>query len=252
MNRGAGRAGPFRAARPKVELEGGLPGTGTGRSSLARRTAQLLGGLLLYGVAMTLLIRSGLGLGPWDAFHVGLSVWSGIGVGIVIAAVGFAIVVGTLFIGVRPGVGTIANMLLIGLFVELLLPVTPEAGPWLGLPYHLAGILLTGVATGLYIAPGFGKGPRDGLMIGIAERTGWPVGRVRTGIEGTVLLLGWVLGGRIGFGTLLFAAGIGPATQWGLRLFGVDGGGRQEAESPQLAPHVPPAGPPSEEAGLAG
>jgi uncharacterized membrane protein YczE len=192
----------------------------SGTGQLARRWLQLTAGLFVYGVAMTLLIRSGLGLGPWDAFHVGLSRLTDTSVGVVIAGVGLVIIVGGLFIGVRPGPGTVANMLLIAMFVDLLLPVMPEAGPWLGIPYHLGGIVLTGVATGLYISPKLGKGPRDGLMIGIAERTGWSVKRVRTGIEFSVLLLGWLMGGRIGLGTLLFALGIGPATEWGLGLFG--------------------------------
>jgi len=188
---------------------------------VTRRWVQLLVGLFCYGVAMSLLLRSGLGLGPWDAFHVGLSNWSGIRVGVVIALVGLVLIVGTRFIGVQPGPGTLANMVLVGLFLELVLPFVPEANVWMGLPYHLAGILLTGIATGLYIAPGLGKGPRDGLMLGLAQRTGWQVRHVRTGIEVSVLLLGWSLGGRIGFGTLLFAVGIGPATEWGLRWFGV-------------------------------
>ncbi len=188
---------------------------------MSRRWAQLLAGLFCYGLAMALLLRSGLGLGPWDAFHVGLSAWTGMSVGLVIALVGLVLIVGTLFIGVRPGPGTLANMVLVGLFLEAILPFIPEANRWMALPYHLAGILLTGVATGLYIAPGLGKGPRDGLMLGVAQRTGWSVRHVRTGIELSVLALGWAMGGRIGFGTLLFAAGIGPATEWGLRWFGV-------------------------------
>lgn len=185
------------------------------------RWTQLLAGLFCYGLAMSLLIQSGLGLGPWDAFHVGLSTWTGIGIGVIIAVVGLILIVGTLFIGVRPGPGTLANMVLVGAFLELLLPVVPEATRWTALPYHLGGILLTGIATGLYIAPGLGKGPRDGLMLGVAQRTGWAVRHVRAGIELTVLLLGWAMGGRIGIGTILFALGIGPATEWGLRAFGV-------------------------------
>jgi len=185
------------------------------------RWAQLVGGLVIYGVAMALLIRSGLGLGPWDAFHVGVSELTGAALGVVVIAVGVAIVAGTWFIGVRPGAGTVANMVLIGVFVELLLPVTPAAPTlWASVAYHVVGIVLTGVATGLYIAPGLGKGPRDGMMIGVSERTGWPVRRVRTGIELSVLLLGWLMGARLGAGTVLFALGVGPATEWGLRVFG--------------------------------
>ncbi|HEX7048908.1 MAG TPA: hypothetical protein VF188_01750 [Longimicrobiales bacterium] len=188
----------------------------------ARRWIQLIVGLFLYGVAIALMIRSGLGLGPWDAFHVGLHRLTGMTVGVASIVVGLVIIIGTLFIGVRPGPGTLANMVLIGVFIDLLLPLIPaQAGGWLGLAYHVTGIVLTGLATGFYIAPGFGKGPRDGLMLGLAGRTGWSVRRVRTGIEATVLVLGWMMGAKIGIGTILFAAGIGPVTQWGLRLFGV-------------------------------
>jgi len=190
---------------------------------MAVRWAQLVGGLAVYAVAMALLIRSGLGLGPWDAFHVGVSQFTGANLGIVVIAVGLVIVAGSWFIGVRPGPGTVANMVLIGVFIELLLPFTPAATTlWASVAYHVGGIVLTGVATGLYIAPGLGKGPRDGMMIGVADRTGWPVGRVRTGIELSVLLLGWLMGGKLGVGTILFALGVGPATEWGLRVFAGD------------------------------
>jgi uncharacterized protein len=220
------------------------------------RWAQLLAGLLAYGVAIALLIRSGLGLGPWDAFHVGLSEWSGWSVGAVIVAVGVVIIGFTLFIGIRPGPATLLNMILIGVFVDLLLPLVPAAPRGFGLPYHLTGIGLTGLATGLYIAPGLGEGPRDGMMIGVAQRTGWRVGRVRTGIEVSVLLIGWTLGGRIGFGTLLFAFAIGPATEWGLRLFAAESPTRRrrsEGVPGVAAPALPlPADPAVAVAGPAG
>ena len=182
---------------------------------------KVIAGLFVFAGAMALLIRSGLGLGPWDAFHLGVSAWTGMSVGVAIIVVGFFILVASMFLGVRPGPATIANMFLIGAFLELVLPYVPEANRWTALPYHVAGIVLWGLATGLYIAPGLGKGPRDGLMLGLADRTGWSVGRVRTVIEFTVLAAGWALGGLVGIGTVLFAIGIGPATEWGLRLFGV-------------------------------
>jgi hypothetical protein len=113
-------------------------------------------------------------------------------------------------------------MVLIGVFIDLLLPLIPPATNWLwGLAYHLPGVLLCGLATGVYIGAGLGKGPRDGLMLGLHQRTGWPVRRVRTLIELAVLGLGMLMGGTIGVGTLLFAFGIGPAVQWGLRVCGV-------------------------------
>lgn len=180
------------------------------------------------------MIRSGLGLGPWDAFHYGLHRWTGITVGVASILAGVVIVVGSLPIGIRPGWGTLANMILIGVFVDLLLPAVPAADAlWAAAAFHLGGIGICGLATGFYIAAGLGKGPRDGLMIGISERTGWRVRRVRTGIEVVVLFLGWLMGGTIGVGTLLFAFGIGPVTQWALRVCGVPPG------APRSVPDVP-------------
>ncbi len=187
-----------------------------------RAWAQLLVGLFGYGLAVALMIESNLGLGPWDAFHYGIHRYTGITVGTASILVGLAIQALTWFIGVRPGAGTIANMVLIGVFIDLLLPILPAATHWsVGLAFYVAGILICGLATGFYIGAGLGKGPRDGLMIAVSQIVGWPVRRVRTLIELTVLLLGWLMGATIGVGTLLFALGIGPAVQWGLRVCGV-------------------------------
>lgn len=187
-----------------------------------RAWTQITIGLFGYGLAVTLMIKSGLGLGPWDAFHVGIQQITGVPVGMASIIAGVFIVAGSYFIGVRPGPGTLANMILIGVFIDLLLPITPDAPGWVwGLMYHIVGILACGLATGFYIGAGLGKGPRDGLMIGVSQRTGWPVRRVRTLIELTVLVLGWLMGAQIGLGTVLFALGIGPAVQWGLRVCGV-------------------------------
>lgn len=189
--------------------------------AMLRRWVQLLVGLLGFGLAVAMMIRSGLGLGPWDAFHVGLHRWTGVSIGTASVLVGVVIVAGTRLIGVRPGPGTLANMVLIGVFIDLVLSVLPPAQDWVwGLLYFLPAIALCGVATGLYIAAGLGAGPRDGLTVGLSERTGWPVRRVRTLVEASVLLLGWLLGGGIGVGTVLFTLLIGPAMQLGLQLFG--------------------------------
>lgn len=187
-----------------------------------RAWVQLLFGLVLFGLAVALMIRSHLGLGPWDAFHVGVSTITGISVGLATILVGVAIVAGSYAINVRPGIGTLANMVLIGVFIDVFMPLVPDAPnlAW-AFGYFMSGIVLCAVATGMYIAAGLGKGPRDGLMIGISQRTGWRVGRVRTGIEVSVLACGWLMGGTVGLGTILFAATIGPATQWGLQLFGM-------------------------------
>lgn len=193
----------------------------TGQERSLRAWVQLMVGLFGYGLSVALMIDSGLGLGPWDAFHVGLHNLTGMSVGVASIVAGLALLIGTWFIGMRPGPGTIANMIMIGVFIDLLLPWIPAADNWLwGLGYHLSGVLICGLATGFYIGAGLGKGPRDGLMIGLHQRTGWPVRRVRTVIELVVLLLGVAMGGTIGIGTLIFAFGIGPAAQWGLRVCG--------------------------------
>jgi uncharacterized membrane protein YczE len=189
---------------------------------LLRRWALLLAGFVGWGLAVSLMIRSGLGLGPWDAFHVGLHRLLGIGVGTASIAAGALIVLGSLPLGVRPGVGTLANMVLIGASIDAILPRLPAApGPAWGLAYHLAGIGLAGWFTGMYIAAHLGKGPRDGLVLALADRSGWPVRRVRTVVEVAVLGLGWALGGTLGVGTVLYALTIGPSMQWGLRRWGV-------------------------------
>jgi uncharacterized protein len=205
-----------------------------GRTGVDLRWLQLLGGLFGFGLAVPLMIRSGLGLGPWDAFHVGVHRLTGISVGMASILVGLVIVLASLRLEIRPGPGTIANMLLIGIFIDLVLPLVPEAGGWrLGLTYYVAGIALAGLSTGMYMGAGLGNGPRDGLMLGISRYRGWPVRRVRTVIELSALLCGWAMGGAIGAGTLLFAVSIGPAAQLGLQLFGAAPG--PASDRPTLA-----------------
>ena len=160
------------------------------------------------------MIRSSLGLGPWDAFHLGLHHLTGVSVGMASILVGMAIVAASLPLGIRPGPGTIANMLLVGLFIDLLMPRVPSATGWAaGLVYYVVGIALVGFSTGMYMGARLGNGPRDGLMVGLVQASGWPVRRVRTLIELTALAGGWMMGGAIGVGTILFALSIGPATR---------------------------------------
>jgi uncharacterized protein len=192
----------------------------TQRGALGR-WVQLTVGLFGYGLAIPLMIQSGLGLGPWDAFHLGLHYQTGISVGLASILVGVVIVAGSYFLGIRPGPGTLANMILIGVFIDLVLPRVPAAPTWpIGVAYYLIGIAAVGLATGMYMGAGLGNGPRDGLMVGISAARGWPVRRVRTAIEIAALGGGWAMGGTIGIGTILFALTIGPATQFGLELFG--------------------------------
>jgi len=189
--------------------------------SAALRFGQLILGLFGWGIAIALLIRAELGLGPWDAFHYGLHLQTGITVGTASILAGAVILLVTTRMGLRPGLGTWLNMLLIGVFIDLLLPVVPRASWWpLAVAYFAVAILLTGLASGMYIGAGFGHGPRDGLMVALAVRSGWSVRRIRTLIEATVLVGGWLMGGPVGLGTVAVMATIGPSVQWGLRLFG--------------------------------
>jgi uncharacterized protein len=205
------------------------------REPFASRLLLLVVGLFGFGLAIALMIRSQLGLGPWDAFHLGLARLTGTTVGTMSVLVGLLIVAAGRAIGVRPGVGTLVNMVLVGVFIDLLLPLVPAAEGWRwGLGYYATALFLCGVSTGMYIAPGLGAGPRDGMMIGLSARSGWPVRRVRTLIELTVLAAGWAMGGRVGFGTLLFTFAAGPAAQLGLQLFGA-------LPAPPARPAVRPA-----------
>ncbi|HEX5580944.1 MAG TPA: hypothetical protein VFX39_05150 [Gemmatimonadaceae bacterium] len=179
-------------------------------------------GLWGYGAAIALMIRSELGLGPWDAFHVGISLHTPLSIGMASIAAGVAVLAVALLLRMRPGPGTIANMVLIGVFVDLLRPVVPPArGVLWGLAYFLPAVALIGLCTGMYIGARLGPGPRDGLMLAITTRTGWSVRRVRTVIELSALGAGWAMGGAVGVGTVIFALTVGPSAQWGLRLFGL-------------------------------
>jgi uncharacterized protein len=205
-----------------MPADASAPIPATAPVSRSRRWTQLLVGLYGYGLAVALMMQSGFGLGPWDSFHQGLHRLAGISVGVASIVAGVVIVAGTWRAGVRPGPGTIANMVLIGVFLDLTLLVLPAArGTAMGAAYFGAGILVCGLSTGLYIAAGLGKGPRDGLMVVVSERTGRPVRWVRMGLELSVLLVGWSMGGTVGVGTIVYTLTIGPAVQWGMGLFGV-------------------------------
>ena len=190
--------------------------------SIVVRWAQLLVGLLAFATAIALMIRSGLGLGPWDAFHYGLHRLTGMSVGVASIVAGIVVVGISVAMRAKVGPATIANMVLVGLFTDLVLPVIPPAHGWLpGLAFHVAGIGLMGLATGMYISAGLGAGPRDGLMAALSARYTWSIQRTRTLIEVSVLGLGWAMGGTLGVGTILFAIAIGPSVQWGMRVFGL-------------------------------
>ncbi|MEU3367086.1 YczE/YyaS/YitT family protein [Streptomyces pseudogriseolus] len=202
--------------------------TALGERRLVRRLFQLYAGLVLYGASSALLVRSGLGLEPWNVLHQGLSERTGLSMGVVLTALGAAILLLWIPLRQRPGLGTISNVLVIGVAMDATLAVVPNAhGLAVRVALMAAGIVLNGAATGLYIAARFGPGPRDGLMTGLNRRTGLSVRLVRTAIEITVVVTGFVLGGTVGVGTVLYAVAIGPLAQLFLRVFAVpvpDGG----------------------------
>jgi uncharacterized membrane protein YczE len=190
---------------------------------MPRRLVQLYAGLVLYGVSMALMIESTLGLDPWDVFHQGLARRTGLSFGTVTVLVGALVLVLWVPLRQRPGIGTLSNVLVIGPAVDLALFLLPTAA---GLParlaYLAAGIILNGLATGLYIGARLGPGPRDGLMTGyVALRPGSSIRLVRTAIEVTVLALGFALGGTVGLGTVAYALAIGPLAHIFIPLFTV-------------------------------
>ncbi|MFC4010386.1 YitT family protein [Nonomuraea purpurea] len=188
-------------------------------SSLPARLVRLYGGLALYGLGIALQVESGLGNGPWDVFHQGLAVRTGLSIGMVIIVVGALVMLLWIPLKQRPGIGTISNVVLVGLFADaaiFLLP-TPENLAFQAL-FVALGVVAIALATGLYIGAGMGAGPRDGIMTGLV-RLGLSVRLGRFLIEVTVLAAGWLLGGTVGVGTLVFALAIGPLTQLFTRWF---------------------------------
>jgi uncharacterized membrane protein YczE len=180
-----------------------------------RRLPQLLAGLVLYGVSMGLMIRSALGLDPWDVLHEALSERTGLSFGTVTAIVGALVLLCWIPLRQRPGVGTVANILVIAVAVDLTLAVldTPSALAW-RIALSVSGVVLNGLATAVYIGTRLGPGPRDGLMTSITAKTGLSVRLVRTVIEVTVLASGWLLGGTVGIGTVVYAVAMGPLVQF--------------------------------------
>jgi len=175
-----------------------------------RRIIQLFSGLVLYGISDAMLLLAGLGVDPWDVFHQGLSRTFGLAVGTWAIIVGVCVLVLWIPLRQRPGIGTLCNVVTIGLVINLMLATVPAPHALVARVVVMgAGVVLNGVATGAYIGAGLGPGPRDGLMTGLAAR-GHSIRVVRTGIELTVLATGALLGGTVGIGTVVYALGIGP------------------------------------------
>jgi len=187
-----------------------------------RRWSQLLSGLFLFGFSAAMMLRANIGVDPWTVFAEGFNVRWGFSFGWVIVISGLAVLLIWIPLRQRPGIGTILNALLVGPSMEvgLALVETPETLPQ-RIVLFSSGLLMMGIASGLYIGARFGPGPRDGLMVGFNARFGWPMWAVRTGVESTVLAIGWALGGTFGVGTIVFAVLIGPLAQRAIMVFRV-------------------------------
>jgi uncharacterized membrane protein YczE len=194
------------------EASVGLPSARAG--DLPARLLQLYAGLIGFGVSLALMVEAGLGLGPWDVLHQGVARRTGLGIGTIVIAVGALVFLAWIPLRQRAGIGTVSNVIVVGLVVDAALLVLPEphALP-VRVAFLVAGIAANGAATGLYIGAGLGPGPRDGLMLGLA-RGGRSLRTVRLLIELSVLALGIVLGGDVGVGTVAFALAIGPLAHY--------------------------------------
>ncbi|HDN2676227.1 TPA: hypothetical protein RRE62_000412 [Klebsiella pneumoniae] len=187
---------------------------------MLRRLLQLYIGLVLYGVSTALFVHANLGADPWDVFHLGVAKKLGISFGTVIILTGAAVLLLWIPIRQMPGLGTVSNVIVLGLAADATLAVLPPLESMVARSALLVGaIVLNAIATGMYIGAGFGPGPRDGLMTGLHARTGWSLRGIRTAIELSVLLIGWLLGGKFGVGTVIYALSIGPLIQLCLPWF---------------------------------
>ena len=190
---------------------------------LGRRVPQLFVGLVLYGVSLALMVRGALGLAPWDVLHSGFIRHVPLTLGQAVVLFSFLVLLLWIPLREKPGVGTIANALVVGFSADATLAVlsSPDALA-LRVSLMLGGVVLNGLATALYIGAQLGRGPRDGLMTGLARRTGWSLAVVRTGLEVAVVLIGLALGGALGVGTIVYAVAIGPLAQLMIPWFTVE------------------------------
>ena len=192
------------------------------------RSVRLLAGLVLFGLAMALLLESRTGLDPWNVFHQGVARHTGLTIGQVTVLSSLALLALWVPLRQRPGLGTVANALVVGPVVDLGIAWIPTAhGAAEQAAFMVTAILASAIATGLYVGAGWGPGPRDGLMTGLAAR-GIPLGAARAGIELSVLVVGWLLGGSVGVGTVAFALAIGPLVHHAMPWLAVD-----EARAPR-------------------
>lgn len=211
---------------------------GTIRYRFGRRLTQLLIGLFFYGIAISAMVQASVGLDPWDVLTQGLSIRTGVPFGLLTNIIGLVVLLLWIPLRQRPGIGTILNVLLIGPSAQLGLAIIPTPDQlWVRIMLFAGGLLLLALATGLYLGAKLGPGPRDGLMTGLHTRTGNPIWMMRTAIEVTVLIIGWILGGNVGFGTLAFALMIGTLIHWAMPPFAIS---LPPVPTPTPAPGPPP------------
>jgi uncharacterized membrane protein YczE len=193
--------------------------------SLSFRLLILIFGLFVYGLGVAMTVHAGLGIAPWDVFAQGISFQTGLSFGVSTVVVSALVLLAWIPLKVKPGIGTIANAILIGLFADFWLLILPDTSIyWQRLLIFLAGVVVVAIATGLYISSALGSGPRDGLMQGTANALDKPFWMIRTGYEGTVLTLGALMGGQVREGTLIFALSIGYLVQLSMKFFKIPKG----------------------------
>lgn len=189
---------------------------------LPRRVTQLLVGLFLYGIGIAFIVRGEIGASPWDVLTQGIANHVPLSFGTITVLTSVVVLLFWIPLRQKPGVGTLLNALLVGPSADIGLELIPAGQDlWLRIVFFIVGLVVLSAATGLYIGALFGPGPRDGLMTGLHRVTGWRIWIVRTAIEVTVVLIGWMLGGNVGIGTLAFALLVGPLCQYFMRIFAV-------------------------------
>lgn len=198
------------------------------KSKFLKRFLILNLGLFIYGIGIAFMVHAGIGLAPWDVLAQGISIQTGLSFGQSTIAVSLMVLLCWIPLRVKPGIGSILNAILLGIYADLALRYMPALdGYFLKLTWLVIGMLIISFATGLYISSHMGKGPRDGLNTGLAQKLRLPFWQARTIVEVAVVSAGWLLGGQVREGTLIFALAIGYLNQLGLRIFKlVDGGGR--------------------------
>lgn len=193
--------------------------------SLPIRLITLLAGLFVYGLGVALTVHAGIGIAPWDVLAQGISLQTGLSFGVATVAVSIIVLICWIPLKVKPGFATVANALLVGLFADFWLMILPDlTAYWQQLAVFMLGVVVVAIATGLYISSRLGSGPRDGLMQGTANALDKPFWIVRTAFEGSVLTIGWLMGGQVREGTLIFALTIGYLVQMSLKAFKIPKG----------------------------